>query len=346
MRRLVALAALAVARGRLRRWGRPARRCSPPLAHRRLRGARARRRVQLRGLGRARDAAPRGRPRRTSTRPPSPRHPDELLAEGLVEAPRVFATNRLVLVVPADNPAGIGSVADLEARRRSARDRRRGRPGRRLHARRARELGDGVARRACGEPRRRTCAACSRKVALGEADAGFVYATDVAAGGDDVRGDRAPARGAGGGRATRSRSSRTPSTARRPRRSSSSPARRATGAARSPRAGSGCRETPVRARRSRSPPGSSLAFLLLPLVALFLRVPPGELVAALGSEAALDALWVTAQDRPDRARASSSASGLRPPTCWRRAASAAGASCWRRSSCRSCCLRPSPASRS
>ena len=37
----------------------------------------------------------------------------------------------------------------------------------------------------------------------------------------------------------------------------------------------------------------ALAFLLLPLVAIFLRVPPGELFAQLGSEVAVDALVVT-----------------------------------------------------
>jgi molybdate transport system permease protein len=37
----------------------------------------------------------------------------------------------------------------------------------------------------------------------------------------------------------------------------------------------------------------TLAFLVLPILALFLRVPPGTLVAQLGSDAALDALWVT-----------------------------------------------------
>jgi molybdate transport system permease protein len=37
----------------------------------------------------------------------------------------------------------------------------------------------------------------------------------------------------------------------------------------------------------------ALAFLLLPLLALFLRVSPGVLVAQLTSEVALDALWVS-----------------------------------------------------
>jgi molybdate transport system substrate-binding protein len=38
--------------------------------------------------------------------------PDELFAEGLVEKPRVFAANKLVLAVPADG-AKVGSLADL-----------------------------------------------------------------------------------------------------------------------------------------------------------------------------------------------------------------------------------------
>ena len=40
---------------------------------------------------------------------------------------------------------------------------------------------------------------------------------------------------------------------------------------------------------------ATLAFLVLPIAAIFLRVPPGELVDALGSEAARDALVVTLQ---------------------------------------------------
>jgi molybdate transport system permease protein len=39
----------------------------------------------------------------------------------------------------------------------------------------------------------------------------------------------------------------------------------------------------------------ALAFLLLPLVAIFLRVPPGDLFAQLGSGAAVDAIVVTAK---------------------------------------------------
>ena len=43
----------------------------------------------------------------------STKYPDQLYDEGLVDKPEVFATNRLVLIVPKDNPAGIQSVDDL-----------------------------------------------------------------------------------------------------------------------------------------------------------------------------------------------------------------------------------------
>ena len=41
--------------------------------------------------------------------------------------------------------------------------------------------------------------------------------------------------------------------------------------------------------------GVALLFLLLPITAIFLRVPPGDLFSALGTEAARDALIVTAE---------------------------------------------------
>ena len=43
----------------------------------------------------------------------SPKYPEQLYQKGLVLKPVVFATNRLVLIVPASNPAGIASVYDL-----------------------------------------------------------------------------------------------------------------------------------------------------------------------------------------------------------------------------------------
>ncbi len=116
----------------------------------------------------------------------------ELQAAGLVREPRVFATNRLVLVVPRDNPARIASVDDLRG------------DGVKL------VLGaEGVP---VGDYARRALAALGAsdvlenavsheedvkgvvgKVASGEADAGFVYASDVRAAGTDLRPIELPA---------------------------------------------------------------------------------------------------------------------------------------------------------
>lgn len=113
----------------------------------------------------------------------SARFPDELFAQGLVDEPRVFATNRLVLAVPSDNPAAIRSLEDLRE------------PGVRLVVADA-----GVP---VGDYTRDTLAAAGAsdvlahvvsneqdakgvlaKVAAGDADAGFVYATDASADGE------------------------------------------------------------------------------------------------------------------------------------------------------------------
>ena len=115
----------------------------------------------------------------------SPRYPGELFEEGIVEEPIVFATNRLVIVVPSDNPAGIRELDDLAA------------VGVRLVI-----GGEGVP---IGDYTRDLLERAERpevlervvseeedvkgvlaKVALGEADAGFVYATDARAAGGDV----------------------------------------------------------------------------------------------------------------------------------------------------------------
>jgi molybdate transport system substrate-binding protein len=110
---------------------------------------------------------------------------EELHAEGLVDEPRIFATNRLVLVVPLDNPAGIERVADLRG------------PGVKL------VIGaEGVP---AGDYARTVLANLGEtavlarvvsheddvkgvlgKVAAGDADAGFVYATDARAAAGDV----------------------------------------------------------------------------------------------------------------------------------------------------------------
>jgi molybdate transport system substrate-binding protein len=116
----------------------------------------------------------------------STNYPDELREAGLVEEPRVFATNRLVLIIPRGNPAGIETVLDaagLDVRLVVAAE---GVPARDYTRTVLANLGleqalDNVVSE---EDDVRSVAA---KVALGEADAGFVYATDAAPLGDDVR---------------------------------------------------------------------------------------------------------------------------------------------------------------
>ena len=108
----------------------------------------------------------------------SAKYPDELFDAGLIEKPQIFATNRLVLIVPKDNPAAIASVADL------------GKEGVKL------VIGaEGVP---IGDYTRKVLDTMGEsdvlenvvseeddvkgvvgKVSLGEADAGFVYVTDV-----------------------------------------------------------------------------------------------------------------------------------------------------------------------
>ena len=104
--------------------------------------------------------------------------PDKLYAEGLVEKPAVFTTNKLVLVTPTSNPANISSVFDLR------------RPGIKLVVG-APTVPIGAYTRTILKNLRLTSVLSNivseetdvrsilGKVTLGEADAGFVYATDA-----------------------------------------------------------------------------------------------------------------------------------------------------------------------
>lgn len=109
----------------------------------------------------------------------SPQHTRSLAAEGLVRKPVAFATSSVVLIVPRANPAGIRRVADLDrpARVRLVAAGPKVPIG--LYTREVlkrlglvRVLGKMVSL----EP---DVKGIVGKVALGEADAGFVYATDV-----------------------------------------------------------------------------------------------------------------------------------------------------------------------
>ncbi len=123
----------------------------------------------------------------------SPKQPAQLYAMGLVEKPVEFATNTLVLIVPTSNPAHITSVTDIT------------RPGVKLvicsatvpcgdYARTAfKNLGITAAamRNVVSETTDVTQTVAD--VALGQADAGFVYLTDAKAAAGRVRVVRLPA---------------------------------------------------------------------------------------------------------------------------------------------------------
>ncbi len=116
----------------------------------------------------------------------SSKYPQELFDEGLVVEPVTFASNRLVLIVPRDNPARIEKIGDVA------------RPGTKLvvaaegvpvgdYTREVLDklqLSDALDNVVSNED---DVKGVVGKVALGEADAGFVYATDAATAGDDVR---------------------------------------------------------------------------------------------------------------------------------------------------------------
>jgi molybdate transport system substrate-binding protein len=116
----------------------------------------------------------------------SSKYPQELLDDGLVEEPVTFASNRLVLIVPRGNPGAIESVEDIVQ------------PGTRLVVA-AEGVPVGDYTRTVLETLGLSAAlenvvsneddvkGVATKVALGEADAGFVYATDVTPVAEKVR---------------------------------------------------------------------------------------------------------------------------------------------------------------
>ncbi len=124
----------------------------------------------------------------------SPKQPTALLASGTIEKPVVFATNRLVLIVPKGNPAHIKKVSDITKK------------GVKL------VIGDatvpiGVYTRTVLAKLHLTAALKNvksnetdvkqvlAKVELGEADAGFVYVTDALTGKGKLHTIAIPAKG-------------------------------------------------------------------------------------------------------------------------------------------------------
>ncbi|MFL5962887.1 MAG: molybdate ABC transporter substrate-binding protein [Gaiellaceae bacterium] len=108
----------------------------------------------------------------------SSKYPDQLYAQGLCSKPAVFATNIVVLVIPRTNPARIHSVYDLKRRGVKLVIGAKGVPigdyTRRLLA----KLGlSSVLKNVVSEED--DVKLVVAKVALGEADAGFAYRTDL-----------------------------------------------------------------------------------------------------------------------------------------------------------------------
>ena len=122
----------------------------------------------------------------------SPTYTQDLFRQGLVEKPVTFATNRLVLIVPKSNPAGLTSVYDLARK-----------PVKLVVAAPAvpvgsytrtvlRKLGlSSVLSKVVSQET--DVKGVVGKVALGQADAGFVYVTDVKPVAGDVTPIRIPA---------------------------------------------------------------------------------------------------------------------------------------------------------
>jgi molybdate transport system substrate-binding protein len=108
-------------------------------------------------------------------------NPQALYADGLCSRPSVFATNRLVVVYPRSNPGNVKTVFDLRRPGVKIVIARQGVPVGNYTRQILRNLGISTAVLAnvvSQEPDVRSVLA---KVALGEADAGFVYRTDAAA---------------------------------------------------------------------------------------------------------------------------------------------------------------------
>ena len=117
----------------------------------------------------------------------SPDAPQALYRAGLVDQPVTFATNKLVLAVPIANPANITSIYDVE------------RPGTKLLIGTATVPIGAYTRQVLNNmgitnqvlPRvvsqEQNVTAIQSKVALGTADAGFMYVTDALAVADKVK---------------------------------------------------------------------------------------------------------------------------------------------------------------
>jgi molybdate transport system substrate-binding protein len=107
--------------------------------------------------------------------------PDQLFAKGLVQKPVIFTRNRLVLVVPTANPAGIKSIYDLRKPNTKLVIAASAVPVGSYTLQVLKQMGLTASVLANVVSRESDVRSVLSKVALGEADAGFVYSTDAKA---------------------------------------------------------------------------------------------------------------------------------------------------------------------
>ena len=108
----------------------------------------------------------------------SPQYTQDLFRQGLVEKPVTFASNRLVLIVPKSNPAGLTSVYDLARKDVKLVIAAPAVPVGSYTRTVLRKLGlSSVLAKVVSQES--DVKGVVGKVALGQADAGFVYVTDV-----------------------------------------------------------------------------------------------------------------------------------------------------------------------
>jgi len=123
----------------------------------------------------------------------SPKHPQLLYHDGLVSKPITFATNKLIVLVPKSNPAHITSAYDLRRSGVKVVIGDRGVPIGAYTRQLLDALGITDAVMSNVVSQETDVKNIVAKVALGEADAGFVYATDAKAVASRARAIKLPA---------------------------------------------------------------------------------------------------------------------------------------------------------
>lgn len=119
----------------------------------------------------------------------SPSNMDTVVQANEAKDPRDFATNSMEIAVPADNPAGIGSLEDLENKDLKVAVCQAQVPCGKVAA----ELFANAGLTVLPVTEEVDVRSVLTKVSLGEVDAGVVYVTDVLAAGDKVEGIEIPA---------------------------------------------------------------------------------------------------------------------------------------------------------